>query len=224
MTWYVHSITEKAATYIEFLQVERMIGSVEHNHNDGILQVGGKDGSPGFGRGGEKHIRLGLSGCHDTTLAAVLASLGAFEGEQWPPYTSHIALELFRTKDRKDSAFPDKGQIEAALSNTPRPQKGWFAGLFGGNTAERIGESKGAAGIARQGIEKLSEKERSKLDGYYVRIRYNDKIMSVPGCKPEGKHLEGDASFCTLVSVPGCCVADWPEIDIIILGCFQVGR
>lgn len=69
--------------------------SVEHNGNDGSIEVGGKDGRLGGGQG-NKAIKLALSGCHDTTLAAVLASLGAFQGEPWPPYTSHIALELFR--------------------------------------------------------------------------------------------------------------------------------
>ncbi len=75
--------------------VERMVGSAEKNGNDGHLEIGGKDGSTGDGRGGEKAIKLGLSGCHDTTLAAALTSLGAFEGEPWPSYTSHISFELF---------------------------------------------------------------------------------------------------------------------------------
>ncbi len=56
--------------------VARMVGSVEHNVNDGYQEIGGKDGSTGPGRGGEKAIKLGLSGCHDTTLASVLSSLG----------------------------------------------------------------------------------------------------------------------------------------------------
>lgn len=78
--------------------VTRMVGSVEHNGNDGSIEVGGKDGHLGGGQG-NKAIKLALSGCHDTTLAAVLASLGAFHGEAWPPYTSHIAVELFRKAD-----------------------------------------------------------------------------------------------------------------------------
>jgi len=57
--------------------VARMVGHVEKNGNDGFLEIGGKDGSTGAGRGGERAIKLGLSGCHDTTLAAVLASLGS---------------------------------------------------------------------------------------------------------------------------------------------------
>jgi acid phosphatase len=56
-------------------------------------------------------------------------------------------------------------------------------------------------GIARQKVEALPESDRAKLDGYYVRIRYNDKVMTVPGCKAAGKHLDGDESFCTLASI-----------------------
>lgn len=63
--------------------VEKMVGSVERNGNDGLPEIGGKDGSMGDGRGGEKAIKMALSGCHDTTLAAVLSSLGAFDGEKW---------------------------------------------------------------------------------------------------------------------------------------------
>ena len=72
--------------------VERMVGSVQRNRNDGLYEIGGQDGSMGSGRGGEKSVMLGLSGCHDTTLAGVLASLGTFQGELWPPYTSRESL------------------------------------------------------------------------------------------------------------------------------------
>ena len=134
---------------------------------------------------------MALSGCHDTTLAAVLASLGAFEGEAWPPYTSHIALELFK------GANIQHAQVESLKreKSTPAP-KSWFAGLFG----SKISKSGSSSGIARKKIDNLSDAEKFKLGGYYVRIRYNDRVMEVPGCKPAGKHLEGDTSFCTLVS------------------------
>jgi len=60
------------------------------------------------------------------------------------------------------------------------------------------GDKNRPLGIARRKIEELHDHDRSKLDAYFVRIRYNDKVMSVPGCKEPGKHLEGDESFCTL--------------------------
>jgi len=197
--------------------VERMVGSVERNANDGHLEAGGKDASIGDGRGGEKEIKLALSGCHDTTLAAVLASLGAFEGEHWPPYTSHIALELFKKSGLQQAPALSQPKVEPASQTTgspaPQPKNGWFASLFGGNSAVGLKGDNGSIGIARQKIEDLKESDRSKLDGYFVRIRYNDKVMTVPGCKPAGKHLDGDESFCTLVSEPPCIRIVSRDID-----------
>lgn len=167
--------------------VERMVGNVEKNNNDGHQEIGGQNGSLGDGRGGEHAIKLGLSGCHDTTLAAILTSLGAFEGEKWPPYTSHVALELFKGAQTRS----EYSQLESPGNLTT--QKGWFANIFGAKSPAK-------AEIGRSKIGDLTAAQKSKLDGYYVRIRFNDRVMSVPGCKPAGKHLEGDESFCTLVS------------------------
>lgn len=188
--------------------VSRMVGSVEHNGNDGTIEHGGKDGFLGDAKK-EKPIKLALSGCHDTTLAAVLASLGAFEGEKWPPYTSHIALELFRKAEMEQAQVGQKREIEETTSidqaSNPKVKKTWFGGIFGGirESNQNLNDTQ-ALGIARQRIEELSESEKAKLDGYFVRIRYNDRVMSIPGCKPAGKHLDGDESFCTLVSETHC--------------------
>lgn len=168
--------------------VSRMVGSAEHNANDGQFEVSGSGAGSG-GRG--TAIRLGLSGCHDTTLAAALSSLGAFDGEKWPPYTSHIAFELFRAREPKIK----EERIPESLQAT-EPKKGWFEQIFSFKPT-KAGVNN--AGIARRRIDELKESERSKLDDYYVRIRYNDKVMSVPGCKLPGNHFEGDETFCTLV-------------------------
>lgn len=186
--------------------VERMVGNVERNGNDGLLEIGGKDGSTGKGRGGENAIKLGLSGCHDTTLAAVLASLGTFQGEMWPPYTSHIAFEMFKKSDIQSPQVHAKRSIEEttpiAATGDPKVRKGWFGRIFGdSNVPDMNGAKNSPLGIARQKVETLKDSDRAKLHGYYVRIRYNDKVMTVPGCKPAGKHLEGDESFCTLVRI-----------------------
>ena len=53
--------------------------------------------------------------------------------------------------------------------------------------------------IGRKPVDELTPEEKQKLDGYFVRIRYNEKVMKIPGCKQDGKHLEGDDNFCTLV-------------------------
>ena len=69
---------------------------------------------------------------------------------------------------------------------------GWWAGLFG--------SSKASESSPRTPTSELSDAEKQKLDGYYVRLRYNDRIMSVPGCRPAGKHYGEDESLCTLVA------------------------
>ena len=181
--------------------VSRMVGSVEGNGNDGLLEIGGETGDMGKGRGGETNIRFGMSGCHDTTLAAVLTSLGAFENEKWPPYTSHIALELFRkmTGTPTELVAGRSSFDEEKRSQTQESQKqSLWASIFGSAKNIASGSVPAPQGIARRKIEELNTEERKKLDGYYVRIRYNDRVMVVPGCRAVGKHLDGDESFCTL--------------------------
>jgi acid phosphatase len=173
----------------------RMVGSVERNGSDGVVEIGGNDGDLGHGRGGETDIKFALSGCHDTTLAGVLTSLGAFDGEKWPPFTSHIAFEMFR---KKGSVNKPRAPASALDSKS----QGWWTSLFGSNKANASPEPEG---IARKSMADLSEDQKAELNNYYVRIRYNDKIMQVPGCKAAGKHLEGNPAFCTLVSMSIIC-------------------
>ncbi|KAI8932637.1 hypothetical protein NX059_010133 [Plenodomus lindquistii] len=169
----------------------RMTASARHDSGDGLVEVG----TQGKGRGGETAIKLAMSGCHDTTLAGVLTSLGAFEGEAWPPFTSHIAFELF--KSRAASASPSRTPLPPPQqpSLAPTTRNSWWSSLFG--TAQPPVPSKPES-TARSPVSQLSQAQRDKLNEYYVRIRYNDKIMQVPGCKVEGKHLKGDTTFCTL--------------------------
>ncbi|KAI0598523.1 putative acid phosphatase [Biscogniauxia sp. FL1348] len=166
--------------------VSRMVGSVERSTADGEYEVARSPGK------GATPIRFGLSGCHDTTLAAVLASLGAFNTDKWPPYTSHIAIELFR-KSGGNNSSPVQGQQPATPPPPPPAKGGWFGSLF---SSAKPGNP--PPGIGRKRSDELSPEEKAKLSGYYVRLRYNDEVMSVPGCKPRGKHLDGDESFCTL--------------------------
>ncbi|KAI9737707.1 MAG: hypothetical protein M1818_005711 [Claussenomyces sp. TS43310] len=186
--------------------VSRMVGSVEMNARDGLDEVGGESGETGPpGRGGEIAIKLGLSGCHDTTLASALASLGAFENENWPPYTSHIALELFKKKGglkEQATAKLELEEVPAVAAEQPQKTTRGFFGrtwrLLVGAGGDSNGVLPSPSGISRKKVDELSDTEKSKLDGYFVRIRYNDKVMNVPGCKLAGKHLDGDESFCTL--------------------------
>ncbi|KAL3953519.1 hypothetical protein ACCO45_011475 [Purpureocillium lilacinum] len=156
--------------------VSRMVGSAEHTTADGRYEVTSKSRLPGATR----PVQFGLSGCHDTTLAAALSSLGAFNTDAWPPFTSHIAIELFR---HAETPAP------TASSNYPRGCPHFWAA--------RAPESHPPASVASPPAT-WSDAERAKLQGYYVRVRYNDQPVTVPGCKAAGKHLEGDESFCTL--------------------------
>lgn len=172
----------------------RMTGSVERNGNDGLVEVGGSDGRLGVGRGGETDIKFAMSGCHDTTLAAALVSLGAFENEKWPPFTSHIAFEMFKKRNSSSSKTTTAPPVQQP---TGKKSQSWWPSLFG-STKTFKEEGLEPEGIARKPIADLTASQRDELKDFYVRIRYNDKIMQVPGCKAEGKHLEGDTTFCTL--------------------------
>ncbi|KAI9755486.1 MAG: hypothetical protein M4579_004277 [Chaenotheca gracillima] len=176
--------------------VSRMSGSIEENGKDGLLEIGGPDGKEGNGRGGERGIKFAMSGCHDTTLAGIIASLGAFEGDEfrWPPYTSHVAIELFK----KDEAFGTTGSGQTTarppikLTSESARQKSLWSSLFGsfltGSQSDAIG---------RRCVDEMNENERTVMNEYFVRLRFNDRPLSIPGCKPAGNHLEGDESFCT---------------------------
>lgn len=158
--------------------VGRMVGSVEQNSADGSHLLLERSGQEKNGR-----IRFGLSGCHDTTIAGVLASLGAYDTDRWPPFTSHIAIELFR-----ESTIPAPAE---EVQQGSAAKKSWWPSLFGSRASP--------SGIKRRPTTELTPEERGKLDGYYVRIRYNDEPITIPACRMPGNHLEGDESFCTLV-------------------------
>ncbi|KAL8981444.1 MAG: hypothetical protein Q9177_005566 [Variospora cf. flavescens] len=161
--------------------VTRMVGSAEGSGDDGLLEVAGVDGQLGKGRGGQTSIKFAMSGCHDTTLAGVLSSLGVFDAEKWPPFTSSIAVELFKdTSVKEPSAKPAE----------PTARQGFLASVKK--------TTKPSSVIMRKPVQDFSPEEKAKLQGYYVRLRYNDRPMTVPGCRLPGKHLEGDESFCTL--------------------------
>ncbi|KAK2605057.1 hypothetical protein N8I77_007933 [Diaporthe amygdali] len=132
-------------------------------------------------------VKFGMSGCHDTTLAGTLASLGAYETQRWPPYTSHVALEVFRKSTAasaaRASSEKDVPAMNAAAANKPISPPG--------KTLPTIG---------RKALQEMTEDELKRIEGHYVRIRYNDEPVTIPGCKAAGNHLEGDESFCTLAA------------------------
>ena len=179
--------------------VSRMVGNASLNKPPSL----GADTVNNPVRSSESELRFALMGCHDTTLAAILASLGAFEGEKWPPYTSHIAFELFQKTDGQSgiTAVSDSGTTSSiADSNRTIQQNTTWTDLLG-SVLDNNQTKKLRSGVdTRKKVEELEWEKRGKLDNYYIRIRYNDRPMTIPGCQPNGKHLEGDETFCTLVS------------------------
>lgn len=162
----------------------RMVGHVESNRKQGRNQAIEPIESE---NGGKTNIKFCLSGAHDTTIAGILSSLGAFENAPWPPYTSHVAVELFRTKDEL--------HIDASMAQPSSPAKSWWSSFpfFSANAPAPTDSS-----ISRKQTPQLSASEKSRLDGHYVRIRHDDRVIVIPGCRKAGRHLEGDESFCTL--------------------------
>jgi acid phosphatase len=130
-----------------------------------------------------KPFKLGMAGCHDTTIAATLTALGAFRVDQdlWPNFTSSIAFELFQTKNGTDSKA--------------KPTPSWSSSIF-----SMTKPSASSALSTREPLSSLSSSERQQLDNHYVRIRYNDTPVTIPHCELPGNHLPSDTTFCTLAA------------------------
>ncbi|KAJ5682927.1 hypothetical protein N7462_006092 [Penicillium macrosclerotiorum] len=143
-----------------------------------------------------KAIKFAMSGCHDTTLAAILSSVGGFQDESWPPFTSSVAVELF---SQAPSNSANAGTMLEEFSNPlVAPKKpGVLSSLLGGgkSTPKQPVPSE----TARTPLASFPEETRESLRRYYVRIRYNDRPVRIPGCAAKAEnHLPGDDSFCTL--------------------------
>jgi acid phosphatase len=167
--------------------VDRMVNA---SVNDGwrpITAAAKSSGTP---------VKLALSGCHDTTLAALLTSLGAFDTKMWPPYTSSIAFELFKdtspTSPRPGAILEEfaNGNSTPSSSTTTSEQK---PSLF-----SRLTSRSPTTSPTPSTRSSLSPFPPSKHQ-HYVRIRYNDQPVRIPGCAAKKtNHLPGDDTFCTL--------------------------
>lgn len=122
--------------------------------------------------------KLWMAGAHDTSLAGMLETLGAFGSNPWPPFTSHIAVELFSKASEDDK----------------KPERSWLASFLGSSTGMFVP----ARSLATKSTATYTAPERELLRKHYVRVRYNDVPAVIPGCAKAGRHLEGDETFCTL--------------------------
>jgi acid phosphatase len=145
-------------------------------------------------------VKFAMSGCHDTTLAAVLASLGAYNNEKWPPFTSSIAIELFSTADRPTVGGAEYlEEFANPASTTGSSKSGGLLSFFSKGSSSPAKQSPASSPIARVPLSDLDESTKKTLGQYYVRLRYNDRPVRIPGCVAKtANHLPGDDSFCTL--------------------------
>ena len=185
--------------------VSRMIVSVENTSQEEIIEVEESGEKPLRSQDKKTAVKLGLSGCHDTTIASMLTSLGAFTTGSWPQYTSHVAVELFKKTNTPEGDAPkvwkvDKSPVTGASDGYNKVSTSFrqSLGLNSKTPVDKLGEVNIPSANTRKKFDTLPESERAKLDGYYVRIRYNDEPITIPGCKVPGKHLDGNVSFCTL--------------------------
>jgi acid phosphatase len=81
---------------------------------------------------------MALYGTHDTTIAALLATLDVFDN-RWPCFTSNITFELFQEEEREDSSLSAR-----------------FLRLFSSST-------------------------REPFHGNFVRMKYNQTVVTLPG-------------------------------------------
>lgn len=159
--------------------VERMVLQTERS-TDGPSKFTSTGGSSTGTSGIEDcSTKLWLHGSHDSTLGAIMASLGAdelIEGERrWPSYGSVLAIELFCDTESKEK------DSKYGL---------WWSSLFAHSDSLRP--------IRRTPTSHLSLDQKSRLQNYFVRLRYNNRSLVIPGCKTVGKHWKGDETFCTL--------------------------
>ena len=142
---------------------------------------------------GEEPFKMSLAGCHDTTIAATLTAFGAMDAtkDKWPNFTSNIAVELFKRKNT--DTWPSVSAVGGAI--WPSKEKTWWYFLF---SSPRPSQAQPSS--ARSPLPEWTDTEKDQLNDYYVRLRYNDKPVSVPFCKPAGRHFEDDESICTLAA------------------------
>lgn len=148
--------------------------------------------------GYEVPIKFAMSGCHDTTIASVLSSLGAYENAKWPPFTSSIAIELFST-NRGDALSAARENMSDGFEQLSDNRSSGIFSFFDKNKATPSVQKPDSTSVARVPLSDLDNSSRDTLRNYYVRIRYNDQPVRIPGCVSKtANHLPEDDSFCTL--------------------------
>ncbi|KAL2312998.1 putative acid phosphatase SPBC4.06 [Schizosaccharomyces pombe] len=124
-------------------------------------------------KNGSPYHRLALYGAHDVTIAAILASLDAFD-YRWPPFTSHLEMELFEDTSSKSDSQNQSGD------NKTTDLK-----LFSDESTD----------ASNSAIVAASNSARDMFD-WYVRITYNSTPVVMGACRGQG--YKGNDTICPL--------------------------
>ncbi|KAL7754084.1 hypothetical protein RI367_000064 [Sorochytrium milnesiophthora] len=123
---------------------------------------------------------------HDTTVMPILLALNVWDG-RWPPFGSHITLELFEDTAVKAIPAPSKSPsppatVKRGVTSAPAlsPKQTTFA-----STAA-------AAAAATTTTTSLPTSQ------HYVRAKYNGQLLRLPGCAAAKDHYPGDETLCRM--------------------------
>ncbi|SGZ30415.1 BQ5605_C048g12354 [Microbotryum silenes-dioicae] len=118
-------------------------------------------------------LRLGVYACHDTSLGGILNALQVFDG-RWPPFTSHISVELFRDSDTSSTSSPST----STSTSTSKPSLTSFLTSFLPTF--------------------LLSSPPPPLKRHYVRLFFNGRPLHLPACSSPSSHLPGsEGTICT---------------------------
>jgi acid phosphatase len=128
---------------------------------------------------GRSPLRLAVYSAHDTSLGALLCGLDAFD-RRWPPFTSHVEIELLRKGNQDASSSSSSSHSSSSASSSSSSSWGNWLGMKRSST-----EVDGDGAAPRK--------------DHYVRVRYNGQTVRLPGCAAHDKHYPGtDGEVCTL--------------------------
>ena len=116
---------------------------------------------------------------HDILLGCSIIIAAWYFTNRWPAFTSYISFELFR---EKDAVLHNQSFLwQTVLSKLNRSSADSYC--------TPISLAILAAGVGRSCVPTAD-----------VRMRYQNKDISLPICAEDGKHLSGYPQFCTLAA------------------------
>lgn len=118
----------------------------------------------------EPNSRLFLAGSHDCTLAAAMTALGTVDMAARGKWPPCGSVLAIELFHERDDTGANK-----PVSSPLQP-------------------------VACTPSSQLSDEQKARLSQYYIRMRYGNQSLVVPGCQEPGRNWNEDESFCTLVS------------------------